>query len=166
MGFSRSHEMRYAANRCLYALEITAGRNMPKNMKTFRNPGLIHGPLGAYSHQVVVDGPQQWLVMAGQLGRTSEGFVPEDPIEQVTVALENLRCNLQAGGMAVTDLVKLNWYLVGDVDAGRRREVTAAWLNGHEPCSTLVRVVGLAAPEYRVEVDAWACKDMERDALP
>jgi 2-iminobutanoate/2-iminopropanoate deaminase len=128
-------------------------------MKKPRNPDVIHGPLGAYSHQIEVVGAQRWLVMAGQVGRTTEGIVPEDPIEQVAAALENVRRNLQAAGMDVTDLVKLTWYLVGDIDTARRREVTAAWLNGHEPCSTLVYVVRLAAPEYRVEIDAWACQD-------
>jgi len=96
--------------------------------------------------------------MAGQLGRTQDGVVPDDPIEQVELALENVRRNLDAAGMAVTDLVKVTWYLVGEIDVRRRREVTSAWLKGHAPCSTLVYVAALAAPEYRVEVDAWACR--------
>ena len=101
-------------------------------------------------------GGARLLAIAGQVGRTRDGRVPEDPIEQISVALENLRCNLEAAGMSVTDLVKWNWYLVGEVDAQRRREVTLAWLNGHEPASTLVYVAALAAPEYRAEVEAWA----------
>jgi 2-iminobutanoate/2-iminopropanoate deaminase len=58
----------------------------------------------------------------------------------------------------VSDIVKVNWYLVGDVDTAARREVTKAWLGDHEPCSTLVYVARLAAPEYRIEVEAWACR--------
>ena len=127
-------------------------------MKTTRNPVTIHPPLGAYSHQVAVAGHAEWLVMAGQVGRTSDGSVPEDPIEQVEVALENVRRNLEAAGMDVADLVKLTWFLVGEVDAARRREVAARWLNGHVPCSTLLYVAALATPEYRVEIDAWACR--------
>lgn len=123
-----------------------------------RNPETIHAPLGSYSHQIEVGAPLRWLVMAGQVGRTKGGSVPEDPIQQATVALENVRRNLEAAGMAVADLVKLTWYLVGDIDAGRRREVVAAWLGEHAPCSTLLYVSALAAPEYRVEVDAWACR--------
>ena len=123
-----------------------------------RNPETIHQPIGPYSHQVEVQGSPRWLVMAGQVGRTQDGVVPDDPIEQVELALENVRHNLEAAGMAVTDLVKVTWYLVGEMDARRRREVTSAWLNGHAPCSTLVYVAALAAPEYRVEVDAWACR--------
>ncbi len=127
-------------------------------MKTARNPHTIHPPVGAYSHQVEVTGSARWLAIAGQVGRTLDGKVPEDPIEQVELALENVRRNLEAAGMEVADVVKWNWYLVGQIDPVRRRDVTLAWLGGHEPASTLVYVAALAAPEYRVEVEAWACR--------
>ena len=124
-----------------------------------RNPESIHPPLGAYSHQVDVPGASRLLAIAGQVGRTPGGRVPEDPIEQVSVALENIHRSLEAAGMEIKDLVKLNWYVVGDMDLARRREVLAAWLGGHEPpASTLVYVVALAAPEYRVEIEALAAK--------
>ncbi len=125
---------------------------------TFRNPGSIHPPLGAYSHQAEATGAQRWLVMAGQVGRTVDGKVPTDPLKQIELALENVRRNLEDAGMETKDLVKLTWYLVGDIDSVRRREIVTAWLDGHQPCSTLLYVSGLAAFEYRVEVDAWACR--------
>ena len=127
-------------------------------MKTARNPKTVHPPVGAYSHQVEVSGNATWLVIAGQVGRSLDGTVPEDPIQQVELALENIRRNLAAAGMSVTDVVKLSWYLVGQIDMARRREVLLAWLNGHAPASTLVYVAALAAPEYRVEIEAWACR--------
>src|SRR5215472_6154526 len=126
-------------------------------MNTKRNPETVHPPIGAYSHQVEV-GPGSVLVaIAGQVGRSVDGDVPEDPIEQVALALENVKRNLDAAGLAVSDVVKLNWYLVGEIDMTRRRELLAAWLGGHEPpASTLVYVAALAAPQYRVEIEAWA----------
>lgn len=96
--------------------------------------------------------------MAGQVGRNRDGRVPPDPIEQISAALENVRRNLEAAGMEVKDLVKWTWYLVGDIDARRRRDMTASFLGGNEPASTLVYVAALAAPEYLVEIDAWACR--------
>ena len=127
-------------------------------MKTSSNPEAIHPPVGLYSHQIKVEGQPRWLVMAGQVGRTADGTVPPDPIEQLTLALENVSRNLEAADMSVDDVVKLTWYLVGDIDADRRREMTAKWLGDHRPCSTLLYVSRLAAPEYKVEVDAWACR--------
>ncbi len=126
-------------------------------MRTPRNPETIHPPVGFYSHQIAVEGQARWLLMSGQVGRTREGTVPEDPIEQLSLAIENVQRCLDAAGMTVNDVVKVTWYLVGDVDDARRREVTGRWLGEHRPCSTLVYVARLVTPEYRVEVDAWAC---------
>jgi enamine deaminase RidA (YjgF/YER057c/UK114 family) len=125
---------------------------------TYRDPETFHPPLGAYSHQVEVPPGARLLVMAGQVGRTVDGRVSEDPIEQAEVALDNVRHNLEAAGMGVGDVVKLTWYVVGQMDAQRRRELLTAWLGDHRPASTLVYVAALAAPEYRVEIDAWACR--------
>jgi enamine deaminase RidA (YjgF/YER057c/UK114 family) len=123
-----------------------------------RNPDTIHAPLGAYSHQVEVPGGSRWLVMAGQVGKTLDGRVPDDPIEQAEAALENIKRNLDAAGMEVGDVVKLTWYVVGQIDAQRRREVLTSWLGDHRPASTFIYVAGLASPEYRVEIDAVACR--------
>lgn len=123
-----------------------------------RNPDTIHEPLGAYSHQVEVPGGSRWLVMAGQVGKTPDGRVPEDPVEQAEVALDNVKRNLEAAGMDVNDVVKLTWYVAGQIDGGRRREVLTRWLGDHRPASTFIYVAGLASPEYRVEIDAVACK--------
>ena len=82
--------------------------------------------------------------------------MPEDPVEQLDLALDNVIRNLRATDLDVPDLVKLTLYLVGEMDPARRRDVLAARLGDHTPCMTLVYVVALAAPIYKVEVDAWA----------
>jgi 2-iminobutanoate/2-iminopropanoate deaminase len=74
------------------------------------------------------------------------------------VIFENIRANLEAADMEMSDLVKLNYYLVGEWDLAARREMVAKKLNGHKACSTLVFVVALAAPEFKVEVEAWASR--------
>lgn len=127
-------------------------------MKTSRNPSDVHPPLASYAHQIEVTGPERLLFVSGQVGMQPDGAIPDDPIEQLVVALENIGRNLQAANMGVTDIVKLTFYLVGEFDTARRRAATAAWLNGHQPCMTTVFVAGLASPAYRVEVDAWATK--------
>ena len=125
-------------------------------MNTPLNPADVHAPLAGYSHQIEVRGPARWLVLSGQVGRTLDGQVPEDPIEQLDLALDNVIRNLRATDLDVPDLVKLTLYLVGEMDPARRRDVLAARLGDHTPCMTLVYVVALAAPIYKVEVDAWA----------
>lgn len=112
-------------------------------------------------HQIEVTGNVRWLVLSGQLGQQRDGTLSEDPAEQLAAALENLRLNLDAAGMTVEDVVKITFYLVGASDAARRRTLVADWLGTHRPCMTLLHVSGLAAPQYRVEIDAWACRAAE-----
>ncbi|WP_406134599.1 RidA family protein [Streptomyces sp. NBC_01089] len=121
-----------------------------------RNPQNVHAPVADYAHQIEVSAPGRWLVLSGQIGMRQDGSVPPDPIEQIDVALENLRSNLDAAGMVVSDLVKLTFYLVGDMDPAARRATVAQFLGGHLPTTTLLYVSALAAPALRVEVDAWA----------
>jgi enamine deaminase RidA (YjgF/YER057c/UK114 family) len=127
-------------------------------MKDFRNPPDVHAPLAAYTHQIEIRGTERMLVLSGQVGRREDGAVPEDPVEQLDAAWENLERNLRAAGMGVRDVVKLTFYLAGEIDVQRRREVNATRLRGHKPCMTLVYVAALASPEYKVELDAWASR--------
>jgi enamine deaminase RidA (YjgF/YER057c/UK114 family) len=127
-------------------------------MKEFRNPQDIHQPLGSYAHQIEVRGHERLLVISGQVGMREDGTVPEDPLEQLDLAFENILRNLRAAHMDVGDLIKITYYLVGEFNTAKRREVVLSRLQGHQPCSTLLYVAGLASPIYRVEIDAWASR--------
>ena len=134
-------------------------------MKEFRNPQNIHTPLGSYSHQIEVTGNERLLVLSGQVGMRQDGTVPEDPLEQIDVAFENIFRNLRAAGMDVSDLIKITYYLVGEIDTAKRREVVLSKLQGNQPCSTLLYVAGLASPIYKVEIDAWASRAEQAPSL-
>jgi len=125
-------------------------------MKEFRNPYDVHQPVGSYSHQVELTDNERMLVLSGQVGMRTDGTVPEDPLEQIDLALENIFRNLRAANMDVKDIIKLTYYLVGEFDTVKRRQLVAAKLQGHKPCSTLLYVAALASPIYKVEIDAWA----------
>jgi enamine deaminase RidA (YjgF/YER057c/UK114 family) len=134
-------------------------------MKEFRNPPDIHQPLGSYSHQIEITGNERLLVISGQVGMREDGTVPDDPYEQIDMAFENILRNLRAAGMDVKDLIKITYYLVGEIDTARRRELVLSKLQGHQPCSTLLYVAGLASPIYKVEIDAWASREEEGQSL-
>jgi enamine deaminase RidA (YjgF/YER057c/UK114 family) len=87
-----------------------------------------------------------------------DGTVPEDPLEQIDLAFENIFRNLEVANMDVSDIIKLTYYLVGEIDTAKRRELVASKLQGHQPCSTLLYVSSLASPMYRVEIEAWASR--------
>lgn len=127
-------------------------------MKQFQNPPDVHPPAGHYSHQVELRGPQRLLILSGQVGRRPDGTMPDDPLEQLDVALENVERNLRAAGMDVADLVKVTYYHVGPIDMARRRQIIVNHYHDHKPASTLLYVAGLFIPECRVEVEAWASR--------
>ena len=126
-------------------------------MKEFRNPQDVHEPLGSYSHQIEIH-EERMLVISGQVGMRQDGTIPDDPFEQIDLAFENIFRNLRAANMDVKDIIKLTYYLVGEIDTPKRREVILSKLQGHQPCSTLLYVAALASPAFRVEIDAWASR--------
>ena len=127
-------------------------------MKEFRNPQDVHQPLGSYSHQIEIRGNERLLVLSGQVGMREDGTIPEDPVEQIDLAFENIFRNLRAANMDIKDIIKLTYYLVGEIDIAKRREVVLSKLEGHQPCSTLLYVAALASPAFRVEIDVWASR--------
>lgn len=128
-------------------------------MKEFHNPPGIHSPVAGYSHQARLQGPQRLVVLSGQIGVRPDGSIPEDPIAQLEVVFDNIERNLEAAGMTIEDVFKINTYAVGDMDGNARRAIFAKRLKGLEPCMTLVFVAALAKPAYRIEVEAWASKE-------
>ncbi|GAK04343.1 hypothetical protein JCM19037_2740 [Geomicrobium sp. JCM 19037] len=58
------------------------------------------------------------------------GEVPEQPLEQFELALENIKRNLEAADMQVNNLTKMVFYLVGEFNAEKRRELIADFLDG------------------------------------
>ena len=87
-----------------------------------------------------------------------DGTVPENPLEQLGVALENVSLNLEAAGMTPRDLLKLTFYHVGEVEADKRQALLSAKLGDHKPCMTLLFVAALASPAIKIEVDVMASR--------
>ncbi|MEC3918566.1 RidA family protein [Nocardia sp. CDC160] len=125
-------------------------------MKIERNPREVHAPLASYTHQIEIGPGGRWLMLSGQIGMRPDGSVPDAAADQIAIALENIRYNLAAASMTVTDIVKLTIYLVGEIDSDTRRTALANFLGTHAPCMTLMYVSALASPALRVEIDATA----------
>jgi enamine deaminase RidA (YjgF/YER057c/UK114 family) len=91
----------------------------------------------------------------------AQAGAPLDAYAQALVVLRKLEALVQAAGGHKHNIVKTVVYLtdIADKDAvGRARR---DFFDGHYPCSTLVAVSGLAFPELRVEIDAWARLDVD-----
>lgn len=113
-----------------------------------------------FSQAVSIDGAQQVLVCSGQTAIGDDGSPPNtsDMAEQVKMALTNLATVLEAAGMSMSDVVRLNVYTT-DVDELLGAYASAAELIAPNlPAMTLLGVARLAFPELKVEIEAIAAK--------
>jgi enamine deaminase RidA (YjgF/YER057c/UK114 family) len=56
-----------------------------------RNPASIHAPLTSYSHQIEPRGPGRLLVLSGQVGMAPDVRLPDDPAEQLELAMDKAK---------------------------------------------------------------------------
>jgi ribosomal-protein-alanine N-acetyltransferase len=124
----------------------------------FHNPGTMAPPLGPYSHVARVPGGSDLLVFAGQIGNAPDGSVPDAPEAQYENALRNVGRMLESEGAGPQHLVKINTYVVGEIDLGEVVTILRSFLGDARPASTFLYVPRLARPSNLVEVEAWAVR--------
>jgi enamine deaminase RidA (YjgF/YER057c/UK114 family) len=100
------------------------------------------------------------LVCSGQTSVDANGapLHPGDMAAQLRQAIQNLETVLQAGGMILADVVRLNYYTT-DVDAfmqGAPAGLVRLAEAGCRPASTLLGVARLFHPSIMVELEATA----------
>ena len=114
--------------------------------------------------------PSEWAIKADNIlytvhwaclpdGNCSTG----DIREQTRITLENLKRTVEAAGGTMADIVKLNYYLVAEVDQAnvpKLRPIRDRYLNvENPPASTFVVVSRLMRPGWLIEIEAIAALD-------
>lgn len=127
-------------------------------MNKKRNPSTVAAPIGRYTHSIEVPANARWLALSGQVGNAPDGKTPSDFKAQAENCWSNIKAILADSGMSLDDVVKLNVYLTRASDAPAYRAVRDVALGDARPASTLVVISALAAPEYLIEIEAWAAK--------
>lgn len=122
------------------------------------NPGTIAPPLSNYSHAALVPEGYRWLHVSGQVGVGPDGTIVEGAQAQLERSWANLFAILDAEGFAAEDIVKVNTFLLPQVDVALSRRVRDKWLGGRAPASTLLVVAALANPAFLVEVELIAAR--------
>ena len=77
----------------------------------FKNPSDLSKPSG-YTHVVIVN-RGKLIFISGQVGMDKDGKISSNFDEQAQQAFSNIQSALSAAGAKPTDLVKLNYYVVG-----------------------------------------------------
>ena len=121
-----------------------------------------------FSHGVVLDGPGQWIVLAGQTGGDESGTYAADLTTQVRAALQRIVRLLDEAGAGPQHVVRLNWYLTSRSDyEAAGAGIAAAWketLGRAFPPSTLLFISGLVDVRALVEIEATAFVPVQRES--
>jgi enamine deaminase RidA (YjgF/YER057c/UK114 family) len=126
------------------------------------NPeGMHNNP--AFTQAILLPLGARTLLIGGQNAVDANGQIvgKGDIAAQTTKALENLQLCLKAGGATLGQLVQVKLYLKGDVDL---RPGFGAWMavwgtRPNPPVVSAIRVMGLAVPDYLIEIEAIAVLD-------
>jgi 2-iminobutanoate/2-iminopropanoate deaminase len=118
----------------------------------------IAPPFGNYSHAVEIPPGARVLSIAGQVGCRPDGSVPEDAGEQTELVFANIERVLAKAGMTLSDLVKLNFFVVSRDDLPLIRTVRNRILTASPPALSLMLVAGLGQESWKLEVDGIAAR--------
>jgi enamine deaminase RidA (YjgF/YER057c/UK114 family) len=132
-------------------------------MAKILKPAELGAPLGMYSHGMMTPGGEI-VIVAGQVGMDGKGqLAGADVGAQTKQALENVRAVVEAAGVTMRDVVRLQTFLTSADDIPgfmkARSEVFPDYFpGGAYPPNTLLVIAGLVRPELRVEIEAMAIK--------
>jgi len=127
-------------------------------MLTHITPAGITRPFGSYSHAVEIPPGARVVHVAGQVGATPEGRIPEDVDEQARLMFDNLQQVLHAAGMTLRDVVHVNYYIRHEEDLPIVRRYRDALFVAPFPAASLLIAKALGRPEWRFEIDCVAAK--------
>lgn len=125
---------------------------------SFESPGVVHAPLGPYSHSVTVPADTELIFLAGQIGMSADGTTPPDIFGQADQAFANVVALLAAHELGVESIVRLAVYIVAGNDAEAVKNARLKYLGDHTPASTTLYVPGLVRADWLVEVEAVAAR--------
>jgi len=131
--------------------------------KEIFSPATLPPPVG-YSHVAKVN-KGTLIYLAGQVSSDVSGkLVGEGNFEaQAEQVFRNIMLGLEAAGAGMVDIVKLNIYIVAEVDQAavpKLRAIRDRYVDTKKPpASTLLFVTRLARPGWLLEIEAIAAID-------
>ena len=113
-----------------------------------------------FSQAVEARGEGRVLFLAGQTSVDPDGRAlhPGDMAAQLDRAFDNLETVLSQAGLALADVVRLNYYVTDMAAFAAARATIAARLGSLaiKPSGTLLAIAALSQPDLMVEIEATA----------
>jgi 2-iminobutanoate/2-iminopropanoate deaminase len=110
---------------------------------------------GGYSQAFEVEGACKLVFISGQIPETKDGFVPEGFDAQADLVWKNITSQLQASGLAISNLVKVTTFLSSRAFAVPNREARQRALGQHSPALTVI-ITDIFDEKWLLEIEAIA----------
>jgi 2-iminobutanoate/2-iminopropanoate deaminase len=120
------------------------------------SPPSIPPPFARYSHGIAVPSGYRLVVTSGQLGIDPDTQIPPDCEAQAELCFDNIAAILAEDRMTLSDVVRLNAYVIGREHMQGYMRVRDRKFPGTPPASTLMIVSGFSRPEFVVEIEVIA----------
>jgi enamine deaminase RidA (YjgF/YER057c/UK114 family) len=130
-------------------------------VRKITTPAVPEPPGGIFSNCLVV-GDQIFLSGITASGPDGKPVGGADMYAQSKAVLGKIRHLVEAAGGTVADIVKVTVYVTDIAQRPAFSKARAEFFGEPKPCSTLVEVKGLVAPDLLVEVDAVAIRAASR----
>ncbi len=124
------------------------------------NPASVRTPFGNYSHGALAPAGQRWILTSGQLAIRSDDSIPESVTEQTELIFANIAAILAEGAMTLADIVRINAFVTDRAYMREYMQVRDRVVGSPPPASTLVIVSGFTRPEFKVEIEVTAARDL------
>jgi len=119
-------------------------------------PNSIRAPFARYSHGVEVPPGYRLIFCSGQLSITVDDDIPETAEAQTELCFENIAAVLDAAGMNLADIVRINAYVTDRAHLPGYMKARDRLFSDPPPASTLMIVSGFAREVFKVEIEVVA----------
>jgi len=130
-------------------------------VRKITTPAVPEPPGGIFSNCLIV-GDQIFLSGITASGPDGKPVGGADMYAQSKAVLGKIQHLVEAAGGTVADIVKMTVYVTDIAQRPAFGKARAEFFGEPKPCSTLVEVKGLVAPDLLVEVDAVAIRAASR----
>jgi 2-iminobutanoate/2-iminopropanoate deaminase len=122
------------------------------------NPDGAPKPASNYA-QAIIHGAGRRIVVSGQVGVTKHGRIVDGMEAQLRQCWTNLFVVIDSAGFRRDQLVKTVIYVTEPGQVALSRRIRDEMLDGLLVASTFIQVAGLAAPEFKCEIEGEAVMD-------
>ena len=130
-------------------------------MKRFFKPARIGWSAGGQTHGLAHGAIFKRMLISGQPGVDEKGHAPADLEAQFALAFDNVFQVLDAGQMALEDLVRIVVYVAAPNGYGLFQKVRDQKLGGLTPAASYVETAGFCDPTWRVLIEGEAIRDQK-----